>query len=155
MSKLEEKISFKVILNEQNVEPVFRRFDVNKNVELTLQFLRQKLIQIFGKRLSPGAVDFKLTWTDDEGDRISVTSDDELAISLGEMAAKVKKYSVEIFNHSDRLLSGKEPVLWDVICEGCRQSISGFRYKCVTCPTLELCVSCETAGLHSDHYMIR
>lgn len=149
-----QKMAFKVILNEPNFEPEFRRFDVDKNEEPTLKFLRQKLAQIFGDRLKAGA-DFKLTWTDDEGDKISITTDDELAISLAEMSAKVKKYNVDVLNRSDHLHSGEVQAVWSVVCEGCQRDISGFRYKCVTCPDVDLCVSCEIMGLHSDHYMIR
>ncbi len=87
--------------------------------------------------------------TDDEGDKITVTTDDDLAISLAEMSGRVKKFSAEVTSLPDSSNSGKGPrVQWSVTCAACEKPISGFRYKCVTCPDFDLCSSCETNGAH-------
>ena len=42
-----------------------------------------------------------------------------------------------------------------IICDGCKGTVKGFRYKCFQCPDYDLCGKCETAGLHPDHTFIR
>jgi len=42
-----------------------------------------------------------------------------------------------------------------IICDGCEEAVRGFRYKCLTCPDYDLCVSCEMKGVHIQHTMIR
>ena len=152
-----DKVSFKILLIEKNFEPEFRRFVTDKNVETTLARFRENVGAIFNDRVGvDDGVDLKVTWTDDDGDKISVTRDDDLIIALTEMAARVKKFSVEILGRTDRPKSGKEPVVaWNVTCDGCDETIAGFRYKCVTCPDFDLCVGCEMKCVHPHHYMIR
>jgi len=42
-----------------------------------------------------------------------------------------------------------------VYCNGCRGSIWGIRYKCLTCPDYDLCQECTQKALHDEHPMIR
>lgn len=42
-----------------------------------------------------------------------------------------------------------------VICDGCETIITDLRYKCIQCPDFDLCVKCETQGLHPEHVMLR
>eukprot|EP00092_Neocalanus_flemingeri_P041208 GFUD01044868.1.p1 GENE.GFUD01044868.1~~GFUD01044868.1.p1 ORF type:complete len:488 (-),score=174.04 GFUD01044868.1:96-1406(-) len=43
-----------------------------------------------------------------------------------------------------------------VSCDACdKQPIEGNRYKCVVCDDYDLCGSCEAAGLHPGHNMMR
>ena len=62
-----DKMSFKIILNEKNVEPEIRRFviggdgDGDVDVDMNLKFFRRQIWKIFRQRLS-GDADFKLTW---------------------------------------------------------------------------------------------
>jgi hypothetical protein len=42
-----------------------------------------------------------------------------------------------------------------VECDGCKGSVIGFRYKCVICPNYDLCEKCSSAGVHSEHNMIK
>lgn len=49
-----------------------------------------------------------------------------------------------------------EPVLHpNVICDGCNCAIVGTRFKSLTHPDFDLCATCEAAGLHPEHIMIR
>ena len=43
-----------------------------------------------------------------------------------------------------------------ITCDGCdKVPIVGFRYKCVVCIDYDLCGSCDKAGKHPGHNMIR
>ncbi|XP_069688504.1 sequestosome-1-like isoform X2 [Periplaneta americana] len=55
---------------------------------------------------------------------------------------------------SDGVLQGQQ-VHVGVTCDGCDKGVEGFRYKCIQCPDYDLCDSCESKGLHAEHYMIR
>jgi len=49
-----------------------------------------------------------------------------------------------------------EPVLHpNVICDGCNCAIVGTRFKSLTHPDFDLCATCEAAGMHPEHIMIR
>lgn len=43
----------------------------------------------------------------------------------------------------------------DILCDNCKKTIIGFRYKCVTCADYDLCPKCEMQETHTHHYMIR
>lgn len=42
-----------------------------------------------------------------------------------------------------------------VVCDGCEKHIFGIRFKCVVCPDFDLCMTCETKGMHKEHEMLR
>ena len=42
-----------------------------------------------------------------------------------------------------------------VICDVCESRVVGIRYKCAVCPDYDLCMTCEKAGNHPEHEMIR
>ena len=42
-----------------------------------------------------------------------------------------------------------------VSCDGCEGKVVGSRFKCSVCPDYDLCSSCESKGLHAQHFMIR
>jgi len=42
-----------------------------------------------------------------------------------------------------------------VTCDACDKEIKGFRYKCVVCDDYDLCSTCEGAGKHPGHNMMR
>ncbi|KAF2350591.1 Zinc finger ZZ-type [Trinorchestia longiramus] len=42
-----------------------------------------------------------------------------------------------------------------VICDSCDGPVVGFRYRCLTCPDLDLCQHCERNDAHAQHNMIR
>ncbi|XP_062532662.1 uncharacterized protein LOC134201555 [Bombyx mori] len=43
----------------------------------------------------------------------------------------------------------------NIVCNGCKKPVYGFRYKCLTCPDYDLCSTCEVLEEHPNHYMIR
>jgi len=93
----DKSVSFKVCLNDATSEPEVRRFVVDRDVSSSLSYLREKLITIFPALRK----DFKLTWTDDEGDKVTISSDDELIIALSEMKGPVYKLSINILSDKD------------------------------------------------------
>lgn len=42
-----------------------------------------------------------------------------------------------------------------VACDGCESQVVGSRFKCLECPDFDLCGTCEAAGLHSSHLLVR
>lgn len=43
-----------------------------------------------------------------------------------------------------------------VSCDGCQASpIQGIRYKCTVCSNIDLCQTCETASVHSEHVLCK
>ena len=42
-----------------------------------------------------------------------------------------------------------------VVCDSCDKHIFGIRFKCVVCPNYDLCMTCETKGVHQEHDMLR
>jgi sequestosome 1 len=153
----DKSVSFKVCLNDATSEPEVRRFVIDRDVSSSLNYLQEKLITIFPALLRK---DFKLTWTDDEGDRVTIRSDDELIIALTEMKGPIYKLAINILSDKDNSKDeeggnseGEEHP--GVTCDGCEKPVIGFRYKCVICPDYDLCGHCETKGLHPGHNMIR
>jgi hypothetical protein len=64
----ERIISFKVTLTQKGAEPEFRRFLLDKDVDLSVDVLRRKLSDVFKDRMDPDA-EYKLSWTDEDGDK--------------------------------------------------------------------------------------
>jgi len=42
-------------------------------------------------------------------------------------------------------------VIHPATCDGCANRIKGIRYKCTTCPDYDLCESCQSKKIHSEH----
>jgi hypothetical protein len=77
MAKMsEEMVSFKITLVEGTFAPEFRRFVLDGSGGISLDGFLQNLRKLFGDRLRlnrlSGNADCKLTWTDDEGDKITI-----------------------------------------------------------------------------------
>ena len=66
-------------------------------------------------------------------------------------------------NYCDLCQAGEEDVSSDqsgpahpgVVCDSCDKHIFGIRFKCVVCPNYDLCLTCETKGMHKEHEMLR
>lgn len=112
----------------------------------------------FGERL------FFLFFSDDDGDLIAITSDEELLIALTEMSGQeIRKLYVSILPNSvdetqfprgpANVVNGTQHA--NVVCDHCAGPVQGYRYKCIQCPDFDLCANCEMRGAHSDHFMIR
>ncbi|XP_043602991.1 sequestosome-1-like [Bombus pyrosoma] len=121
------------------------KYDFNK--------LCQKIVSIFPELSNKK---FTITWKDADGDKILISSDEELLIAEEEMK-HAKKIYVKPFSSKQQVPSSEKDkaVHFGVYCDGCDNDITGFRYKCIQCEDYDLCAQCETAQIHSHHFMIR
>jgi len=155
-----EQVSFKVSLNEKSQ---VRRFEVPQDCSTSYVYLKEKLRSVFGQELL-GNSGFNISWQDHEGDIVTVETDEELLIALNELKGPVYKfnlvpskvYSTEFNDHQQQERQPRAEQLHPgIICDGCQGKVSGFRYKCMTCPDYDLCERCEAQRIHSGHKMIR
>lgn len=98
---MSETVSYKVWLHDptskqdptgKNPQEV-RRFTVDQGASTNLEFLQEKLVTLF-PRLRQDL--FDITWTDEDGDVITIGTNEELIIALTEMKGPVYKISVTI-----------------------------------------------------------
>lgn len=150
-------VTVKAFFEVGDGKPEIRRFPLSEAEASNFFVLREKMISLFGKSLEQG---FKITWKDDEGDDITVSSNDELKVALQSVKNGTLKLNIrKSITRSQSQESGPEPSQGDVhpnvVCDGCDASIRGFRYKCTQCPDFDLCAGCEARGQHAAHVMIR
>ena len=156
MSNNSNTISFKFVLNDGVTdEPEVRRFSVDRQIGTSLVLLQKLLASVYPNL---GFKPFRLTWTDNDGDKVSIGSDIELMTALNEMKGPVYKFHVEVKRErkpQEQHLVQRHVHHVGVKCDACERPIVGTRYKCVTCPDYDLCKSCEESGAHLFHNMIR
>jgi len=155
-----DNVSFKVYLKDpsQGEETEVRRFVVDKEVSTSLVYIKEKLVSVFpvlAEKL------FSVSWTDEDGDAITIDTDEELILALTELAGPVYKLTATV-RGAKRVEQPQEPGVGanvthhGVTCDGCDKApIVGFRYKCVVCDDYDLCGACEKAGKHPGHNMMR
>jgi hypothetical protein len=155
-----EQVSFKVSLNEKSQ---VRRFEVPQDCSTSYIYLKEKLKSVFGQELL-GNSGFNITWQDHEGDIVTVETDEELLIALNELKGPVYKFNLVpskayTTKSNDPQQQERQPraeqIHPGIICDGCQGKVSGFRYKCMTCPDYDLCEHCEAQRIHSGHKMMR
>ena len=150
---MSETVSFKVCLRKTGgkEETEVRRFCVDHSTNFSQ--LQEKLREIF-----PSLKDeiFVVTWTDEDNDSVTISTDDELNIAMNEMTGPFHRFNITVKRGEKRKRGNRSgPVHPGVVCDGCDKVVSGFRYKCLVCEDYDLCGRCETAGLHSGHNMMR
>lgn len=155
-------VSFKVYLtSEEEEKQEVRRFGVDPDVVTNFLYLREKLQSIFP---SVRGRHFTISWKDEDGDNVTISSDEELQIALNETAsAPVRKLYLTLHSeyqkpedHPQQESNPKELAFHTgIICDGCDNTVQGFRYKCLQCPDYDLCSRCEAKGGHEEHCMLR
>jgi len=85
-------VSYKVSLITANQDTEVRRISVSKNVDNSLTYLRGKLLTEFPTLKE---TKFSVFWTDDEGDVVSITSEEDLNIALAELEGPIYKIIVK------------------------------------------------------------
>ena len=143
-----------VICDANGQESQVRKFVIDKQICTSFGYLVNKLEQLI-----PELADhkFDITWRDEENDMITMLNDEELTVALLEG----KKDYLNIFVTKKRMNTAKNnmnkegDVHYGVKCDSCLAAIKGSRYKCLVCPDFDLCLSCEMAGKHNMHKMVR
>merc|ERR1712018_263739 len=132
------------------------RFQVDKEVASSLVYLKQKIAAIFPELRRSEPV---LSWVDEDGDEVVVTSDEELQVALTALTGPVYKLKVKLGDKAEdggnSGMGRSAQVHWGVVCDGCDGPVVGTRHKCLVCPDYDLCATCEARGLHAQHKMIR
>merc|ERR1711915_705884 len=84
-ARMEDSVSYKAFLamGPEKIDTEVRRFVVEKNVSTSFTYLKEKLASMFPS-LGPRA-DFVVSWTDSDGDMVTIATDEELMIALTEM----------------------------------------------------------------------
>ena len=147
-------VSYKVIFIAENQESEMRRF-TSEGIGNNFSSLNEKLSSVFP---SLKTYNFTLQWTDDEGDEVRITGDEDLATALTEMKGPAYKFIIKTTGkkkEEEKKSTLLESIHTGIICDGCDKPVAGFRYKCLTCSDYDLCGSCEMQGMHPMHIMIR
>ena len=119
-----DNVSFKVFLKNDNEQEV-RRFVIDKNVSTSYDYLLEKLRVVFPQL--QGSV-FSVCWTDEDGDHVTITSDEELIIALTEMTGPLYKLTVnlkkvkkaaQVFEEEKDASATEKVVHYGVTCDGC------------------------------------
>jgi sequestosome 1 len=105
---------------------------------------------------------FTLQYNDEENERITFSSNDELraAIALNKDGSALKVFvtfnqSIPQQQQTQQDNATNKELHVGVTCDGCNGPVIGFRYKCFVCPNYDLCEKCSSAGIHSEHNMIK
>merc|ERR1712012_1074733 len=100
--KMADNVSFKVYLKDpsQGEETEVRRFVVDKEVSTSLVYIKEKLVSIF-----PVLADkiFSVSWTDEDGDSITIDTDEELILALTELPGPVYKLTATAVHPDPRI----------------------------------------------------
>ncbi|XP_071440623.1 sequestosome-1-like isoform X3 [Hetaerina americana] len=148
--------SFKVTLHRECSDEIeVRRFVLPKSASSSYSILQDKLHVVFHSIKNQP---FEVTWQDDEGDRIMISSDEELMIAMREMRDDVYRLRVTTGKQRNVDLNGGltgGQIHDRVSCDVCSGNVLGFRYKCIQCPNYDLCSSCEMNKHHKEHFMVR
>jgi len=158
--KMSDNVSFKVFLKDQENggENEVRRFVVDKDVSTNFSYLQEKLCVVFPQLKQKI---FSVSWTDEDGDMVTIATDEELIIALTEMHGPVYKLDANVKSQKARANANMDSqqesqIHPGVACDSCdKKPIEGNRYKCVVCDDYDLCGSCEAAGRHPGHNMMR
>jgi len=157
-----DSLAIKCYLISSNQEREIRRFSLDAEVVGNYAYLQEKIRCVYPQLIRES---FKLSYMDEEDDKITFSSDDEFISAL--MFAKRKDdQPFHLFVHLAGETKASPPISepefncgevthFGVTCDGCQGKVAGFRYKCLQCFDYDLCGKCEAKGVHSQHYFIR
>eukprot|EP00091_Calanus_sinicus_P002582 TRINITY_DN1265_c0_g1_i2.p3 TRINITY_DN1265_c0_g1~~TRINITY_DN1265_c0_g1_i2.p3 ORF type:complete len:124 (-),score=40.39 TRINITY_DN1265_c0_g1_i2:384-755(-) len=88
-----DNVSFKVVLKDQEADNELRRFVMDKDVSTSFPYLQEKLCHVFPQLKQKI---FSVTWTDEDGDMVTIATGEELIIALTEMPGPVYKLNIDV-----------------------------------------------------------
>jgi hypothetical protein len=143
--------TIKFTLNKDHM----RRISVNKSKPLSFSSLCELVCQLYS--FSSETSDCKITWVDDEGDVISISSDHELLEAI-QIMGKIStngylKFDVSFHEQKQQMKSQKPAIVspkretipqCPLTCHYCQQSFpEGVRYQAVSDMSLHYCALCD------------
>ncbi|KAL5260229.1 hypothetical protein ACHWQZ_G010374 [Mnemiopsis leidyi] len=171
------KLKCYISLKRDVVSEEIRLFKVDMDSETPYDDLMAKLIDCYKN----DTCELGLSWKDEEGDDIVVSSNGELQAALEEcpgapnstlklnvtatIGIKKKRGSAGDCkkNKKKGKIDGPQIPNWEnptmthpgVICDGCDGPVMGPRWKCSVCPDFDLCKPCKKKGIHSQHVFVK
>ncbi|CAF1179494.1 unnamed protein product [Rotaria sordida] len=126
--------------------------DISSNKDI-YETLEKKISELNNNYLQD---QFTLQYIDEDNDRITFSSNDELQSAL-------KNYSIngliKIFikpkSKINEQLNQNTTIHIGIICDGCQGPVIGNRYKCMECIDYDLCQTCSNKNLHSEYNMLK
>ncbi|CAF0825415.1 unnamed protein product [Didymodactylos carnosus] len=116
---------------------------------------------------------FTLQYVDDENERITFSSNDELHSAIATNKGSTLKIFVtpNASSQQQRESTATSTAVpgrvttnntrsdgechVGVVCDGCNGPVIGIRYKCFVCPNYDLCEQCSDKGIHSEHITLK
>ncbi|CAF0776975.1 unnamed protein product [Didymodactylos carnosus] len=149
--------------NSKQAQPEIRRFTIDISPENDIYRDLTSKVATFNPDIQLNG--FALQYVDDENERITFSSNDELRSAL----TTNKDSTLKIFVTPNAPLSPPQQqesttsastkpageCHTGIECNGCEGPIIGVRYKCYVCPDYDLCEECSAKGIHSEHEMIK
>jgi len=125
-----EQVSFKVSLStEKDPKSQIRRFEVPQDCSTSYIYLKEKLRSIFPQELENSG--FKITWQDQEGDIVTIDTDEELFIAMNEIKGPVFKFDIvplKVRNYS----YCNNTNFWSFVYINLAHLLSVFRFFCIS-----------------------
>jgi len=106
-------------------EDEVRRFVVDRDASTSYEYLVSKLQHVF-PQLKVSS--FSVSWTDGDGDKVTIATDEELIIALTEMTGPLYKLTVnlkkvkkaaQVFEEEKDASATEKVVHYGVTCDGC------------------------------------
>jgi len=158
-----EEVQVKLVLHVGDRKEEVRRFPLTQ--PLLFIAIDSKVRQLFP---AIAEEEVSIGWEDEEGDLVTISSDEELAYALqckkrqgqnGDDTLGLFRLEVTLIENPWWLQVGSVQIPGEehpgVVCQCCHQPVKGFRYKCVSCQNYDLCRHCEARQLHPGHDMVR
>ncbi|CAF0753690.1 unnamed protein product [Adineta ricciae] len=155
MSSAQQQVIVKAYYNDLvESQPEIRRFAIDVSSSNDVYQALETTITQLNSDYPQGQ--FTLQYVDEDNDRITFSSNNELRSALSTVpAGGVMKIYVKPKVKKSEETTENATLHAGVTCDGCQGPVIGNRYKCVECPDYDLCQGCSDKKLHPEHNMIK